>query len=63
MQYRALRQGEAAFLPRIFSVPEYDLYFAENDTTEAEWKERLTLFEKEHSYIISDNGADIGWIM
>ena len=51
------------FLTQIFSIPEYDLYFAENDTTEDDWKERLTLFEAEHSYIISKDGADIGWIM
>lgn len=63
MQYRALKECEAFFLTRIFSTPEYDLYFAENDTTEEDWKERLTLFETEHSYIISKDGADIGWIM
>ena len=63
MQYRALKECEAAFLTQIFSIPEYDLYFAENDTTEEDWKEILKLFETEHSYIISKDNIDIGWIM
>ena len=44
MEYRYLSQEEAGFLSNIFVTPEYDLYFAENDTTEQEWKERCTLF-------------------
>ena len=63
MQYRVLTENDADFLTRIFSIPEYDTYFAENDTTAEEWKERLTLFETEHSYIISKSGMDVGWIM
>lgn len=63
MQYRVLKECEAGFLAQIFSTPEYDLYFAENDTTEEEWKERSTLFEIEHTYIISKDDTDIGWIM
>ena len=63
MQYRILQENDADFLTRIFSIPEYDTYFAENDTTVEEWKDRLTLFETEHSYIISKSDRDIGWIM
>lgn len=63
MQYRALKECDAAFLTRIFSIPEYDLYFAENNTTEEDWKERSELYENEHSYIISKDNTDIGWIM
>ena len=63
MQYRKLKECDAIFLTQIFSIPEYDLYFAENDTTEDEWKKRLTIFETEHSYIISQDNIDIGWIM
>lgn len=63
MQYRGLKECDVGILTQIFSIPEYDIYFAENDTTEEDWKERLALFETEHSYIISKNSADIGWIM
>ena len=47
MQYRILKENDAGFLTLIFSIPEYDIYFAENDTTEEEWKDRLKLFETE----------------
>ena len=63
MQYRALKECEAVFLTQIFSIPEYDLYFAENDTTREDWKERIRLYKTEHSYIISKDNTDIGWIM
>ena len=63
MEYRYLSQEEVGFLSSVFVTPEYDLYFAENDTTEQEWKERCSLFDVEHSYIISKNNMDIGWIM
>ena len=63
MQYRVLKECDVVFLTHIFSIPEYDLYFAENDTTEEDWKERLTFFETKQSYIISKDGTDIGWIM
>ena len=63
MQYRVLKECDVAFLTKIFSIPEYDLYFAENDTTEEDWKERLSFFETKRSYIISKDDTDIGWIM
>ena len=63
MEYRILKKEEAGFLTSVFTTPEYQLYFAENDTTKEEWEERLTLFDTKHSYIISKNGEDVGWIM
>lgn len=63
MQYRTLKECDVGILTQIFSIPEYDMYFAENDTTEEDWKERLPLFETPHSYIIAKDGTDIGWIM
>lgn len=62
MQYRVLKESDAAILTKIFSIPEYDMYFAENDTTEDDWKERIPLFKTSHSYIITKAGTDIGWI-
>jgi ribosomal protein S18 acetylase RimI-like enzyme len=63
MQYRKLKECEAVFLTKIFSIPEYNLYFAENNTTADDWKERVSIFDTEHSYIISKDNTDIGWIM
>ncbi|MBQ7980178.1 MAG: GNAT family N-acetyltransferase [Oscillospiraceae bacterium] len=63
MQYRVLTECDAVFLTQIFSTPEYDLYFAENDTTEDDWKERLKFYDTEYSYIILKDDTDIGWIM
>lgn len=63
MQYRELTECEVIFLTQIFSIPEYDLYFAENDTTEDDWKERLKFYKTKHSYIISKDSTDVGWIM
>jgi GNAT superfamily N-acetyltransferase len=63
MQYRKLKESDAFLLTQIFSIPEYDLYFAENNTTEDDWKERISTFDTEHSYIISKDNTDIGWIM
>lgn len=34
VEYRKLKECDAAFLTTVFSSPEYELYFAENDTTE-----------------------------
>lgn len=63
MQYRVLKECDVGILTKIFSIPEYNIYFAENDTTEEAWKARLPFFETRHSYIISKDGTDIGWIM
>lgn len=63
MEYRHLVRSDACFLTSIFVTAEYDLYFAENDTTEQDWQERDFLFDTPHSYIISRGNQDIGWIM
>ena len=40
MQLRKITTEDAAFLSEIFSVPEYEMYFAENDTTQEDWQKR-----------------------
>ena len=62
MDYRNLTENDAGFLTRIFSVAEYDLYFAENDTTQEQWKERTAIYEG-NSFVVSKDAADVGWIM
>ena len=61
MEYRSISVKDAKFLTKVFSVPEYELYFAENSTTETGWQERIPLYKK--SLIISDRDKDIGWVM
>ena len=51
------------FLARIFSVPEYDLFFAENETSVADWEERIPLYKDSQSMIVSDGTKDVGWLM
>ena len=63
MDYRKMTTDDAAFLTRIFSIPEYDLFFAENDTSEEDWKERIPLYEGKRSLIIGDGTGEIGWLM
>lgn len=63
MEYSHLNKSDAGFLTSIFVTEEYDLYFAENDTTEQDWQERDSIFDMPHSYIVSKGGKDIGWIM
>ena len=63
MQYRAMTANDAEFLTRIFSIPEYELYFSENETTAAEWKERIPYYQDARSVIISDGAKDVGWLM
>ena len=64
MQFRKITTDDAAFLAEIFSVPEYDLYFAENDTTQVDWQERIAAYYlSSQSYIISDGDEKVGWIM
>lgn len=61
--YRQIREDDAPFLFQVFSGPEYQLYFAENDTTEEGWRERIRLFEGGDSKIILDEKKPIGWMM
>ena len=64
MQYKKITIDDAAFLAEIFSVPEYDLYFAENDTTQEGWQERIsTYYLTSMSYIAFDGDEKVGWIM
>ena len=60
-QCRKISTDDASFLTEIFSVPEYDLYFAENDTTQEEWKERIaTYYLSLASCIVSAGEAKVG---
>ena len=63
MKYRPITMNDAGFLKRIFSIPEYELYFAENKTSEADWKERIPLYKAARSVIVSDGARDVGWLM
>ena len=64
MQFRKITTEDAAFLTEIFSVPEYQLYFAENDTSQEEWRERITAYYlAKQSYIVFDGEEKIGWVM
>ena len=63
MEYRQIQIEDAKFLTEIFSIPEYDLYFAENETSEQDWEERIPLFSDVPSFIVSDGNKDVGWIM
>lgn len=65
MRYHRINEADASFLCRIFSVDEYELYFAENETTEDDWRERITdYFCNKQSFIIeTDDGTPVGWVM
>lgn len=64
MQYKKITTEDAAFLTDIFSIPEYDMYFAENETTEEGWRNRITAcFQSLQSFIVLDEGKKVGWIM
>ncbi len=64
MQFRRITTEDAAFLSEIFSIPEYDTYFAENDTTEEDWQERISeYYLSSQSYIVYDGKEEVGWIM
>lgn len=63
MNYIKLNENNATFLTKIFSNPEYELYFAENKTTEEQWKERLVCFIDKESYIVYKGTSPVGWVM
>ena len=63
MKYRPMTVSDAVFLTRVFSIPEYELYFAENETSVADWEERIPLYKEAQSLIISVGDKDIGWLM
>lgn len=57
--------NDVEFIRSLFTNEEYELYFAENNTSEDEWKERFEFLYHKKNYIISDSktGDKIGWIM
>ncbi len=64
MIYKNMNISDADFLSSIFSNDEYQLYFAENDTTELEWIERIEKYYLDKfSYIICTDEKPVGWIM
>lgn len=65
MIYRNINISDANFLSQIFSNDEYQLYFAENETTVSEWIERIKKYYLDKfSYIIcTDDNKPVGWIM
>ncbi|MDE7262016.1 MAG: GNAT family N-acetyltransferase [Oscillospiraceae bacterium] len=63
MNYIELNENNVAFLVKIFSNPEYELYFAENKTTKEQWKERLVCFIDKESYIVCKGTSPVGWVM
>ncbi|MDD2647453.1 MAG: GNAT family N-acetyltransferase [Eubacteriales bacterium] len=50
------------FIASIFEGDEYEMYFAENDTTAEEWAERFPHFSGMENKIILENGAPAGWL-
>ncbi|MBQ4252646.1 MAG: GNAT family N-acetyltransferase [Erysipelotrichaceae bacterium] len=63
LNYRTIGEKDIPLLKAIFSIPEYDLYFAENDSSEESWRNRMPFFQSRHSLIVSDGDGDIGWLM
>ena len=64
MQYKKITTEDATFLTEIFSIPEYDMYFAENETTEDGWRDRIEeYFQSSQSFIVLDEGKKVGWVM
>ncbi len=57
--------SDVEFIRSLFTNEEYELYFAENNTSEDEWKERFELLSRKKNYIIFDieTGNKVGWIM
>ncbi|HBB9212061.1 TPA: GNAT family N-acetyltransferase [Escherichia coli] len=57
--------SDVEFIRSLFTNEEYELYFAENNTSEDEWKERFELLSRKENYIILDieTGNKVGWIM
>lgn len=64
LQFNRITIRDAVFLAELFSIPEYELYFAENDTTQEDWRARITTYYlSKQSYIVSDGEEKVGWIM
>ncbi len=52
---------DCGFIASIFDNDEFEKYFAENDTTEQEWKERFESLEGIENKIIYVHKEPIGW--
>ena len=64
MKYRRMTQEDAVFLTELFSIDEYELYFAENETDADEWRKRIIFFDSKESLIILDDcSMPVGWLM
>lgn len=64
MHFRPLTREDCSFLVSLFDNEEYNLYFAENDTTEEEFAERFEFWSnKENRIICDDDGQPQGWVM
>lgn len=56
---------DAEFICTLFTNDEYELYFAENNTTVQEWEERFKFYKDMYNQIIIDmeTGEKIGWLL
>ncbi|MBU3812670.1 MAG: GNAT family N-acetyltransferase [Candidatus Niameybacter stercoravium] len=56
---------DAGFIRSLFTNGEYELYFAENDTTTEEWEERFKFYDDMCNRLIidTDTGEKIGWLL
>ncbi len=52
---------DCGFIATIFDNDEYEKYFAENDTTEEEWRESFWSFADCENKIIYDGEEPVGW--
>ena len=62
MEFKKATVGDCGFIASLFDNDEYELYFAENDTTEAEWAERFEYLADYEKLIIYENGEPVGWL-
>ena len=56
---------DAKFIQSLFNNEEYELYFAENNTTVQEWEERFKFYKDMYNKLImdTDTGEKIGWLL
>lgn len=56
---------DAGFIRSLFTNDEYELYFAENNTTVEEWEKRFNFYEEMHNKLIidTDTSEKIGWLL
>ncbi len=61
MKLKDVTIEDCGFLASIFDNDEYEKYFAENDITEQEWKDRFVSFADYNNKMIYDNDEPVGW--